>query len=103
MDKKTYSKIFAVVLLSTLILNAPLLLLVYTILPQETILNGTNILSILADTVSGKWLRIIVVVDCVMVMAGSVIGGICSTCSLLERLAKSRGFLLSPRCVFISW
>jgi hypothetical protein len=71
-----------------LVLNAPLLLLVYAILPAEAILGGANILSILAENVAGRWLRILVVVDCVFVLAGGVIDGICSGCALFERLAR---------------
>ena len=72
------------------------MLFVYALLPEKTILHGTNILSILAETVAGRWLRVIVVVDCVLVLAGSVIGGICSACSLLERLAKQVVLPLIP-------
>ena len=65
-----------------------MIFLVYVILPAQTITGGTNILSILAETVAGKWLRVLVVIDCVLVLAGGVIDGICSGCALLERLAK---------------
>ena len=64
------------------------MLLVYAVLPDHSINAGANILSILADAVGGRWLRILVVVDCVLVLAGGVIDGICSGCALLDRLAK---------------
>ncbi|KIJ54334.1 hypothetical protein M422DRAFT_58383 [Sphaerobolus stellatus SS14] len=91
-DRPSYPRVLTIVLFSALILNAPMMLFVYALLPSETILSGTNILSILADSVAGKWLRIVVVVDCLFVLSGSVIGGITSACTLLERLAKDQVF-----------
>lgn len=76
------------ILISTLVLNAPLILLVYAILPSEEILAGANILSVLAQSVAGRWLRVLVVVDCVFVLSGGVIDGICSGCALIDRLAR---------------
>jgi Amino acid permease len=83
-----YGPVLRNILFCTLALNAPLMLFVYAVLPEHTISAETNILSILADTVAGRWLRIVVVVDCVLVLAGGVIDGICSGCALLDRLAK---------------
>lgn len=61
---------------------------VYVVLPTQTILRGTNILSILADEVAGKWLRVLVVIDCVLVLSGGVVDGICSANALIDRLAR---------------
>jgi len=66
------------------------MLLVYAILPQEAILGEANVLSLLAESVAGKWLRILVVVDCVLVVGGGGgLAGLVGVCSLLERLAQS--------------
>lgn len=76
-------------LYTVLSLNAPLMLCVYAILPSDTILNGGNVLSHLADAVAGRWLRIIVVVDCVLVLGGGgVLAGLVSMCSMIQKLAK---------------
>lgn len=83
-----YGPVLRNILFCTLFLNAPLMLMVYAVLPEQTINAGTNILSILAETVAGRWLRILIVVDAVLVLAGGVIDGICSACALLDRLAK---------------
>ncbi|KAF8531277.1 amino acid permease-domain-containing protein [Gautieria morchelliformis] len=87
-----YGPVLRNILFCTLFLNAPLMLMVYAVLPEQTINSGTNILSILAETVAGRWLRILVVVDAILVLAGGVIDGICSGCALLDRLAKDQVF-----------
>ncbi|KAF8586227.1 hypothetical protein K439DRAFT_1631841 [Ramaria rubella] len=89
---KAYAPVLRNILFCTLALNAPLILLVYVVLPAHTISEGTNILSILAEAVAGRWLRILVVVDCVLVLSGGVVDGICSASALLERLAQDQGF-----------
>lgn len=61
---------------------------VYAVLPAEEILQNANILSIFAEAVVGRWMRILVVIDCVLVLSGGVVDGICSANALLERLAK---------------
>lgn len=76
-------------LYTVLSLNAPLMLCVYAILPSDTILNGGNVLSHLAEAVAGRWLRIIVVVDCVLVLGGGgVLAGLVSMCAMIQKLAK---------------
>lgn len=64
-----YSPVIRNLLYGALILNAPLMLFVFAILPHETILGGANVLSVLADHVVGKWFRIVIVVDCIFVLA----------------------------------
>ncbi|KAG9006649.1 hypothetical protein FRB90_009798 [Tulasnella sp. 427] len=72
-------------------LNAPLMLLVYAILPTSDILSGGNILSLLAERVAGKWLRTLVVVDCMLVIGGGgVLLGMIAMSSMLQQLARDR-------------
>lgn len=79
-------------------LNAPLMLSVYAVLPHDTIISGGNVLSLLADAVGGRWLRIIVVVDCVLVVGGGgVLAGLVAMSSLLERLARSATYIPATR------
>ncbi|KAG8678332.1 hypothetical protein FRC08_017860, partial [Ceratobasidium sp. 394] len=73
-------------LVMALFLNAPLMLLVYALLPSETILSGANLLSILAEVSLGRPLRMLVVVDCVLVLAGGVFAGVVTGCRLVESL-----------------
>ncbi|QRV74785.1 amino acid permease [Ceratobasidium sp. AG-Ba] len=74
-------------LVMALFLNAPLMLLVYALLPSETILSGANVLSVLAEVAIGRPLRLLVVVDCVLVLAGGVFAGVVTGCRLVESLA----------------
>ncbi|KAG8922084.1 hypothetical protein FRC02_012152 [Tulasnella sp. 418] len=84
-----YPAVLRNMLYTALVLNAPLMLLVYAILPSETILGGANVLSVLAETVAGKWLRILVVVDCMLVVGGGgVLAGLIGVSALIERLAR---------------
>ncbi|EGO26780.1 hypothetical protein SERLADRAFT_447894 [Serpula lacrymans var. lacrymans S7.9] len=76
--------------ISSIILNAGTMLLVLALVPLDVILNGTNVLSILAQTVLGRWLRIWVVVDAVVVLCGGVLTGILSASELLEQLSRDR-------------
>ncbi|KZP00412.1 hypothetical protein CALVIDRAFT_533426 [Calocera viscosa TUFC12733] len=69
-------------------LNAPLMLLVLANIPMEQITGGTNILSNLAQTVAGRWLRVVVVVDAVAVLLGGVLSGVVMLCGLVNRLAS---------------
>ncbi|KAF8527404.1 amino acid permease-domain-containing protein [Hysterangium stoloniferum] len=91
-DKESYSSVLRNVLICNLALNAPLMICVFAILPMQSILGGANILSVLAESVAGRWLRILIVTDSVLVLSGGVIDGICAACALLERLAKDGVF-----------
>ncbi|TDL27804.1 hypothetical protein BD410DRAFT_893978 [Rickenella mellea] len=73
-----------------ILLNAPLMLLILAVLPMPTINGGANVLSLLAEKAGGRWLRIWVVVDAVVVLSAGVLTGILSACALLERLAHDR-------------
>lgn len=64
------------------------MLLVYAIIPNSEILSGANVLSILAERVGGRWLRVVTVVDAILVLAGGVLTGLFTVCGLLERLAR---------------
>ncbi|KZT52939.1 hypothetical protein CALCODRAFT_458622, partial [Calocera cornea HHB12733] len=68
-------------------LNAPLMLLVLANISMDQITDGANVLSVLAETVAGKWLRIIVVVDAIAVLLGGVLAGVVMLCGLVDRLA----------------
>jgi hypothetical protein len=71
-----------------LFLNAPLMLLVYALLPSQTILSGANVLSVLAEVAVGRSMRIVVVVDCLLVLSGGVFAGIVTGCRLIESLSR---------------
>ncbi|KAG9036441.1 hypothetical protein FS837_001686 [Tulasnella sp. UAMH 9824] len=87
----SYPRTLDVCIYTVLTLNAPLMLLVYALLPTSDILSGGNILSLLAEQVAGKWLRILVVVDCMLVIGGGgVLLGMVAMSSMLQRLAKDR-------------
>ncbi|CAL1697829.1 unnamed protein product [Somion occarium] len=75
-------------------LNCLSMLFLLALVPLETILSGANVLSALASVAAGKWLRIWVVVDAVVVLCGGVLTGILGACELSDRLARDR---LLPR------
>ena len=85
---KDYSRVIRNLLWSAMILNAPLMLFVCVHLPIEDILSGANVLSLLAEKVAGKWLRVLVVVDASLVLAGGVLTGLFTACGLLQTLAQ---------------
>ncbi|KZS91996.1 hypothetical protein SISNIDRAFT_474934 [Sistotremastrum niveocremeum HHB9708] len=76
--------------LATIVLNGPLMLLVLALIPMDTILSGANVLSILAQEASGRWLRTWLVVDALLVLCGGMFTGILSACAVLEKLALDR-------------
>ena len=86
---ESYATTLSICIFTAVSLNAPLMLLIYGLLPQEQIINGGNVLSALAEVVAGKWLRYIVVVDCVLVVGGGgVLAGLVAICGMLQKLAK---------------
>ena len=87
-DIKKYPAVISTLIYSVLLLNAPLMLLVYANLPSSEILYGANILSLLAELVAGRWLRTLLVVDAMLVLCGTVVTGIFTACGLLKTLAQ---------------
>lgn len=85
--KKDYGSVLRNILWSALLLNAPLMLLVYVHLPAQDILSGANVLSLLSEAVAGKWLRILIVVDACIVLSGGILAGLFTGSGLLEQLA----------------
>ncbi|KAJ3733852.1 AAAP amino acid permease [Lentinula guzmanii] len=77
-----------------IVLNCVLMMLVLAIVPLETILEGDNILSLLAEKAFGKGLRLYIAVNAIIVLCGGVLTGILSACELLEQLTLDR---LIPR------
>jgi amino acid transporter len=65
---------------SAMILNVPLMLFSYAHLLSEVILSGANVLPLLAEKVAGKWLRILLVIDASLVLAGGVLAGLFTAC-----------------------
>ncbi|CAL1697826.1 unnamed protein product [Somion occarium] len=68
-------------------LNCLSMLFLLALVPLETILSGANVLSALASVAAGKWLRIWVVVDAVVVLCGGVLTGILGACELSDSLS----------------
>ncbi|KAJ6623648.1 amino acid permease-domain-containing protein [Mycena sp. CBHHK59/15] len=76
--------------LSAITINTLLITLVLAIVPLKTILQGANVLSVLAEMAAGTWLRQWIVVDAIIVLCGGVLTGILSACELFEQLANDR-------------
>ncbi|CEL55150.1 hypothetical protein RSOLAG1IB_01158 [Rhizoctonia solani AG-1 IB] len=88
--RESYGPTLRNLLAMALFLNAPLMLLVYALLPSETILSGANVLSLLAEVTIGKPMRTVVVIDCFLVLAGGVFTGLVTGSRLVESLAQER-------------
>ncbi|KAF5384450.1 hypothetical protein D9615_003405 [Tricholomella constricta] len=73
-----------------IVLNSVIMVLVLAVVPLETVLGGANVLSVLAEMAAGRWLRMWIVVDAIIVLCGGVLTGILSACELLEQLALHR-------------
>jgi len=58
-----------------IILNSVLMTLVLGLIPLEEILGGNNVLSLLGDKAGGRWLRIWITVDAIVVLCGGVLTG----------------------------
>ncbi|THH31703.1 hypothetical protein EUX98_g2455 [Antrodiella citrinella] len=71
-------------------MNVLSMLFLLALVPFETILQGNNVLSVLAEVAAGKWMRIWLVVDAVVVLCGGVLTGVLGVCELAERLARDR-------------
>lgn len=76
--------------LPAIFLNTVFMILVLAIIPMDVVKGGANVLSVLAQLSAGRWLRIWVVIDAVIVLCGGVLTGILSACELLEQLASHR-------------
>ncbi|KAJ6537397.1 amino acid permease-domain-containing protein [Mycena vulgaris] len=76
--------------LPAIVLNTLMITLVLAIVPLETVLQGANVLSVLAEMSAGPWLRKWIVVDAAVVLCGGVLTGILSACELFEQLANDR-------------
>ncbi|KAK0469330.1 amino acid permease-domain-containing protein [Desarmillaria tabescens] len=69
-----------------IILNTLIMVLVMAVVPLEVVLQADNLLSVLAEMSAGRWLRVWVVVDAIIVLCGGVLTGILSACELFEKL-----------------
>ncbi|KAI0790136.1 amino acid permease-domain-containing protein [Irpex lacteus] len=85
-----YPKVLRNLHYPAIVVDVMAMLFVLALVPLDTVLSGGNVLSILAETAAGKWLRIITVADAVIVLCGGVLNGILSACELFERLARDR-------------
>ncbi|KAK0205192.1 amino acid permease-domain-containing protein [Desarmillaria ectypa] len=73
-----------------IVLNTLIMVLVMAVVPLEAILQADNVLSVLAQMSAGRWLRIWIVVDAIIVLCGGVLTGILSACELFEKLTNDR-------------
>ena len=67
--------------------EAPLMLLVLALVPMDSILSGSNVLSLLGQVAGrGAWLKLLVVIDACLVLCGGIITGIVAFCGLVDAL-----------------
>ncbi|GAA5889213.1 hypothetical protein JCM5296_005836 [Sporobolomyces johnsonii] len=70
-----------------LLINAPLLLCTFAVLPSDTILSTTSVLSTLGNVSAGKWLGTLVTVDAVLILCATILAGLVAAIALLHRLS----------------
>ncbi|KAJ7159241.1 amino acid permease-domain-containing protein [Mycena crocata] len=90
MKPGAYPRVLRNLHLPAILLNALMITFVLAIVPLETVLQGANVLSVLAEMSAGAWLRKWIVVDAAIVLCGGVLTGILSACELFEQLAHDR-------------
>ncbi|KIY66346.1 hypothetical protein CYLTODRAFT_423498 [Cylindrobasidium torrendii FP15055 ss-10] len=73
-----------------IILNSLIMVLVMSAVPLQEVLVAPNVLSLLAERTAGRWLRVWLVVDAIIVLCGGVLTGILSACELFVQLADDR-------------
>ncbi|KAJ4483760.1 AAAP amino acid permease [Lentinula aciculospora] len=73
-----------------IVLNCLLMTLVLATIPLENILQGNNILSLLAEKAIGPRFRTYIAVNAIIVLCGGVLTGILGACELLEQLTLDR-------------
>ncbi|BGP49658.1 hypothetical protein JCM10450v2_005561 [Rhodotorula kratochvilovae] len=72
--------------LIAIVINAPLLLCTFAVLPLNEILGVPSVLAALGRTSAGKWLDVWVTVDAVLILAATVLAGLVSAIALIHRL-----------------
>jgi len=85
---KDYSSILRNLIIVSAFFNTVLSFLACALLPVNTIINGTNVLSALGSLTGGNWLRILILIDAVSVLLGGVMTGTVTTIQLLDRMAQ---------------
>ncbi|KAJ7613541.1 AAAP amino acid permease [Roridomyces roridus] len=75
--------------LPAIVLNTVMSVLLIAVVPLPVLLDGANVLSVLAQC-AGEWLRRLVVADAIIVLCGGVLIGILGVCELLKKLAHDR-------------
>lgn len=83
-----YPKVLRNMHVAAILLNAPLMLLVFANLRTAEILSGANVLSLLGEAVASRWLRILIVVDASIVLCGGILTGFLSVASVVMRLSR---------------
>ncbi|KIM82858.1 hypothetical protein PILCRDRAFT_820149 [Piloderma croceum F 1598] len=73
-----------------MVLMAGMMTLVLAVVPLGIVLEGANVLSALGQIAAGRWLRVWVVADAIIVLCGVGLAGLFSACELLEQLAQDR-------------
>lgn len=72
---EAYPKVLRNLVIGAIIVNVPILLLTYAVLPRESIMSGANILSLVGERAAGSWLRIVIVIDSAVVVSDWTIRG----------------------------
>ncbi|BGP17752.1 hypothetical protein JCM10213v2_005794 [Rhodosporidiobolus nylandii] len=68
-------------------INAPLLLVVFAVLPMKEITGNDSVLAALGRRAAGGWLGTLVTVDAVLILSATVLAGLISAIALLQRVS----------------
>ena len=97
-DPSIYPRLLRNLQYIAIAVNAPLLLVVFAVLPINSITSSTNsILNLLAST-SSKSLAILITIDAVLILSAGVMTGIISAIALVEQMIEGQ---ILPK--FLGW
>jgi amino acid transporter len=74
-DPKVYPTALRSLQIIAVAINAPLLLVVFAVLPMEEVLGNASVLSTLGTRAAGKWLAVLVTVDAVLILCATILAG----------------------------
>ncbi|KAK4050620.1 hypothetical protein OIV83_003346 [Microbotryomycetes sp. JL201] len=70
-----------------IMINAPLMLVTFAVLPMDQILNNQSVVRSVAQYAAGDWLRIWTSIDSVLILCSTILTGVVSSNALVTRLA----------------
>ncbi|KAK4054986.1 hypothetical protein OIO90_003327 [Microbotryomycetes sp. JL221] len=71
-----------------IVINAPLMLVTFGVLPLSDILDNQSVVSTVANVSAGSWLRVWTAIDSVLILSATILTGVVSSNALVGRMAS---------------